>query len=390
MNIERRIEDHLHETLQRVLGFDFPAPALLGADWKGVAPDGVEKAASLYVNRDSREIMAWETRAARANRLQWLDHLADVASIACSDAQATNPEMIAGRFIINRLLPTVLPDTGDLILTKINHGFWEQLLLICNDGYDPLVTRPTARRGYSESYLDSRFLDALVILGRSQAKEYEGVLSFAGIDLGISFGSGDFWHGDLIARFAKLDAEMLRIIRGVHGGLSLFMSQMPEALRARFVDGAFAKKGLTDGSLASLLDSFSARVDHLAFVVPGHLAGIRLLRLAPERQQVLHVSGRIVHQAWPLMLAGVARPLLARLARGEHVGVIVQAAVFSALLPFYLVRAKADLGLPGQLSFLDLGQALDVLTPETGSTWIKKRSSDFGDDAGGLPLAIAS
>jgi len=98
-------------------------------------------------------------------------------------------------------------------------------------------------------------------------------------------------------------------------------------------------------------------------------------------------GGRHVHHAWPLMLAGVAVPLLARLAAGEHVAVIVQAAVFSALLPLYLLQAKEDLRLPGRLSFVDLGQALDVMTPETGSIWIRKNHGVVSN-AFTLPLSL--
>ena len=384
------IDYHLHQTLKRVLGFEMPAPSLLKANWTAVAADVVEKAAAHYVNRERLDLMAWETRIARHSRAAWLDHLADAAAEAQRLAGLMDSSRIYDCFKVDRVAPTTLPRAGDFVLTKINHGFWEQIFLITYDGYDPFLTRPTAKRGYSQYYLESRFLDAMVILGRDQVTIADDMRSFPGINLGISFSSGDYWHDDLMARIPRLDAEKLRVLHGAEAGLSVFLSQMPAARRTHFLDGAYAKQGLIDGTLARLLASFSDEVDHLAFVVPGHLSRLRLIGLPPDRQEVLHVSERLVHQAWPIMLAGVARPLLARLAAGEHVGVIVQAAVFSALLPLYLVQAKAALGLSGRLSFIDLGQALDVLTPETGSIWIKKQRFDSLVNANKIPLMIAA
>ena len=54
------------------------------------------------------------------------------------------------------------------------------------------------------------------------------------------------------------------------------------------------------------------------------------------------------------------------------------------------MQAKAALGLSGRLSFIDLGQALDVLTPETGSIWIKKQRFDSLVNANKIPLMIAA
>lgn len=384
------IDDHLHETVRHIFGFDFPVLSCLKPEWTGATSDTVENAARLYIKRENFELMAWESRAARHARLQWIDHLADTAAVAAVEADSINAGVIANRFLIDRVSTTEIPADGDLVLAKINHGFWEQLFLISHDGYLPHIVRPTARRGYMNAYLDSRFFDSLVLLARKRAKVAQDELTFHGIDLGISFGSGDHWHDDLIDRIPRLDYEALRIVKGVHAGLTVFLSQMLPASRARFLDGAFAKQGLTNGILVSLLHDVAAKVDHLTFVVPGHLAGVRLVGLPPERQQVLHVSARFVHQAWPLMLAGVARPLLARLAAGEHVGVIVQAAVFSTLLPLYLVHAKTGLGLPGRLTFIDLGQALDLLTPRSGGSWINKKGSGFLSGVNDIPLTITS
>lgn len=382
------IDDHLYETISRVYGFSFPEMSFLKANFEGRAPEEVEKYAQNFKLVVGKEILAWETQVARKNRLEWLEGLTAIAAVAAEDPVNLDVSCIDARLVIRRFSPCALPNTGDFVLSKINHGFWEKIFSILHDGYLQKLMRPMSRQGIAEAHLNSRFLDAFFTLSRDKSHVQGANLEFKGLDLGISFSSGDIWHDELMSRASKLDEDTLRIIRGVKAGLSIFLSQFSSVARAHFCDGAFAKQGLRNGTLNELLESFTNQVDHLAFVVPGHLEGVRLAGLSLERQQVLYVSGKFVHQSWPLMLAGIARPILARLAAGEHVGIIIQAAVFSALLPIYLVQAKSALGLPGRLTFLDLGQALDVVAPETGKTWIQKQRSSLAIDMELFPISL--
>ena len=70
--------------------------------------------------------------------------------------------------------------------------------------------------------------------------------------------------------------------------------------------------------------------------------------------------------------------------RGETITVLVQAAVFSALLALYLHNIKRDLDLPGRLYYYDLGQALDLVSPDVGGWWVQK--SRAASEAGDLSL----
>lgn len=383
-----KIADHLHNVIMRIMGFSFPPDKWLYTDWSFSTAEQVENASKMFISRDSENILVWQTRSARKNREAWVESLKDTASLVVNEAQNTDATSLREKFKIERTVPTTLPSLGDFVLTKVNHGFWEQLFLITHDGYNPHITRPTALRGYRAAYLDSYFLDAFMSLCRDQTSTNESCLAIDGMIFGVSFSSGDQWHEKLLATLHKLDAEKQRIVRGVYAGLSVFLSGFPTAHQACFYDGAYAKQFLLDGSLSGLLEEVSSKADHVVFVVPSHLSGIHFTNLPLDRQTVLHVSGRVVHQAWPVTLAGVANPILMRLAAGEQVAVVVQAAVFSALLPLYLLQAKKKLGLTGRLSFLDLGQALDVLTPETGSIWIKRQESRLSPETNAIPLAL--
>lgn len=388
MPISSNIVENLHHQISKAIGFDFPATPWLKWDWTNETSENIEKVSQAFSNRDIFDLLVWETKAAAKSRTEWLASLSDVAAKSAAFLHTASPSDIQKRTRITKHNPTSLPPEGDTVLMKVNHGFWEQVFLIAHDGYDPIITRPTAKRGFQNSYLESRFLDAIVGFTHPHVCVEGNILRFDGIQFGFSYNAGDLWNHELSARASNIDPNALRIMRGTAAGLEIFLSNFPDCSVIDFVDGAYAKQALIDGTLKQLLQDISSKVDHAAFVVPGHLAGLRFDTLAADRQSRLHVSGRLVHQAWPLALAGVGNPILQRLAAGEHVAVIVQAAVFSAMLAEYLLSAKRDLGLSGRLSLIDLGQALDILTPQTGNIWIKRVYPNLDVDLARLPLSV--
>lgn len=382
------IVDHLHLQIVKALGFDFPAYRWLEYDWSSNSAEDVEKFSKRYSAQGVNDLLAWETKSVAQSRNDWLTVMGNVACKSAASLRSSSPTDIQKRTNISQYKPASLPADGDTVLIKVNHGFWEQLFLIINESYDPVIMRPTSKLGYRKTYLDSRFLDAFVSLSRQHVQMNNNSLQFGQIKFGFSYNSGDFWNHELSEKVINENVQMLKVMRGSAAGLEIFLSNFFEYSTVNLVDGAYAKQGLFDGTLAQLLEDISIKSDHAFFVVPGHLSSLHFKSMNPKCQTILHVSQRLVHEAWPLALAGIGNPILQRVASGEHVAVIVQAAVFSAMLAEYLLTAKKNLQLTGRISFIDLGQALDVLTPETGSIWIKRVSQKLDVDISQLPLSI--
>lgn len=366
--------DFLHEFVSATLGFALPRGAWAEQNWAGRPGRKVENRAAAFTERDFPEMMLWETRAARRRHDEAMEALSERAVALAELARTLTRAEIERRFHIERP-PAAEPD-GDLVRFKINHGYWEQLFMVLHDGYVADLMRPTAKQACHGRYVASRFNEALLGLVEAQRAAEESRFRLAAGEFGMSFGSGNFWHDGWLAPQVGWEGEGLRITRGVYAGARLFLSQLGDPDSAAFVDGAYAKQGLLDGSLAGQLQRLGERADRVLFCVPPHLAGLHLTRVARNKQAVLHLSGRLVHESWPMTLAGVGGPILKQLARGEAVAVFVQAAVFSALLGLYLQLAKRELGLPGRLYYLDLGQALDAACPEGGGRWALRRRAD--------------
>ena len=144
------------------------------------------------------ELLAWETKSASLSRSNWLDRMKSVACSNAANLHSSTASDIKKLTSISQYMPTSLTTCSeDTVLIKINHGFWEQIYLIINDGYDPIIMRPTAKLGYQESYLNSRFLDALLFFSRKHASVENSILKFNLIDFGFSYNNGDFWNNEI-------------------------------------------------------------------------------------------------------------------------------------------------------------------------------------------------
>ena len=391
MSTVSNIIENLHSRLIEAFGFNFPATRWLKYDWANKSASDVENFSKHFAAIEINELLAWETKSASLSRSNWLDRMKSVACSNAANLHSSTASDIKKLTSISQYMPTSLTTCSeDTVLIKINHGFWEQIYLIINDGYDPIIMRPTAKLGYQESYLNSRFLDALLFFSRKHASVENSILKFNLIDFGFSYNNGDFWNNEISEVMTTKNPLWLKIMRGSAAGLKIFFSNFPNHSIVEFIDGAYAKQGLFDGKLFKLMSDIGEKADHIFFVVPGHLSNLRYTSIDSECQTVLHVSNNLVHESWPVALAGVGTPILERVASGEHVAVIVQAAVFSVLLAEYLLDAKKQLGLNGRITFLDVGQALDIMAPDTGSIWIKKASTSkrLNIDFSQIPLSI--
>ena len=381
-----RIDDYIYTSIRELLGFEFPRYEWLWSSWTDLPAKEVEQQTHVFVTRHFHELMAWETRCCNIDRLENFEELRRKATSVINKASQLTSCMIKDKYSISQHIPQPNCTGHSLMLSKINHGFWEQFILVFSDGYMPEVIRPTAKRGYKRCYIDSLFADALREL--TSRRIDKGYLSHDGIfaGFGISFTAGDLWHSEFINRFSRLDEKSLIVARGAYAGLELFFGNVTSASSYSFIDGAYAKKSVMSGEIDRLIESLCRTTDCAFIVAPGHLANAKIGCLSEEKQKLIHVSSRQVHEGWPITLAGVSRPILSALSEGKDVVVLVQAAVFSALLPLFLLEAKENLNLSGNLSYIDLGQAMDAVNPECGKAWVKR----ITDGQDGSPIRIQS
>lgn len=284
------------------------------------------------------------------------------------------PSFVAERIDIAAAPDFALLADTETCYVKINHGFWEQLYA--------LFGRPDAERmrikepaRFHTQYVESGFLDALeVAIGRVARPEGHR-LGFPGMHLGISLASGSHDHPELLARFAERPAARRSIVLGAAIGLVAWWETLAPGLQPSFCDGSFPKRGLATGALPAALDAAAARSERIVFVVPPHLATIRLAGARIPQESVL-VPPTTVHESWAACLAATAGHVLARLAADGRVLVITQSAVFSAVLGAFLLDARRRL-LPAdaRLRFFDLGQALDVAAPAAGGPWARQQET---------------
>lgn len=340
-----------------------PPPVSLPANWPANTAGLVAEAGAGH----------WQRRGERERRL-----MKALATIAPEVSPATLPSFSAARLDI---APT--PDfrtlgDSDLCYVKINHGFWEQIYALFGDR-DPVRMRIVDPRRFGARYIASAFADALVTAIAAIARPDGARLHFDGVYLGTSLDNGTLDHDAILAGFPDREATDQRIALGAAIGLVAWWESLFPGLRPAFCDGSFPKQGLSTGRLRETLAWAADRSDRIVFVVPPHLARIRLADTAVHQESVL-VPAKTVHESWVDALHVTAGHVLARLAADGRLLVITQSAVFSALLGFFLADARSRLPLPGTvLRYFDLGQALDVAAPDTGGTWVRRNRA--GDES---------
>ena len=372
--------DHFFcDFMNAAFGYKIPAPKFLATDWTALPAKTVESDSNHFQVAGLFDIRAWATkRSDAADAARWDQQQTWAAEIA-EEARSLTPETIQAQFKITRTRYDEDDFASDIWNCKINHGYWEQHFMLHSDGYDEELMRPTARRGFHDSYYTSRFEQALLESVRRVSAVEDGALRFSGMEFGFAFHSGGWWHDDWMNQSNwQRNPHFAKVAKGTYAGGRLFFRELAGDHPVVLADGAFPKQTLLTGELVDVTRAMADRSDTVVFCVPPHLEKARLKDVEQAKQTTLLVSGRFVHHAWAPTLAGVAKPLLERLARGETVTILVQAGVFSALLACYLKAAKAALNLPGRTYYLDLGQAIDVVTPDTGGNWIGNKA---GSDA---------
>lgn len=259
---------------------------------------------------------------------------------------------------------------NDFCYVKINHGFWEQLYALFAPA-DPSRMRVTDPQRFRGQYLTSAFLDALAQVLKNGSHTVGDRLRFPAVHLGVSLASGTHDHLDVLSGFAARSPTEKKIVIGAAIGLVSWWATLAPGRRPAFCDGSFPKRGLATGRLHKTLARAAGCSERIVFVVPKHLAGIRLAETTIPQESLL-VSSTTVHESWAAGLHAIAGHVLGRLAADGRVLVITQSAVFSALLGFFLADAKRRL-LPAasRLTYLDLGQVLDVAAPDAGGHWAR-------------------
>ncbi len=260
---------------------------------------------------------------------------------------------------------------------KINHGFWEQILRIGWRKKPEEIGRPIAPGHYRRIYINTCFTQALIEGMRSCATITDQNIRFDTIDFGFSLNNGMLTHREILDGFETLSEEDRIIGRGAIGGLLAFMERGLGMTSGRFMDGGFPKLTFQSGKLAAMIERCTYQFDRIVYVVPPHLQNIRTATGRDIAQTVYQISGNKLLLSWLPTLYLTAQGISQMLTAGEKVLVITQSAVFSAMLGLYL----HDLGklfdatnLP--ISFLDLGQVLDMANPISAAGWVKVYQPD--------------
>ena len=271
----------------------------------------------------------------------------------------------------------------DFLFTKINHGFWEQLVMLYARSPDAEKLRTImASNRFARMYISSGFLFALQTLFLKAAVHGEGVIDLREAGFAISFGNGTLSSAELKANI-HADFEALQVIySGAAIGSAAFFSALFGPRKMQVFDSCYAKDGLLYGDLEKDIGAWLQSSSRLVFVVPPHLQWIRYAPAKDLPQDVFMISGTKVHESWTAALYSVSLQMLSRLARGEGVTIITQSGVFSALLGLFLYLAKRDFlsGKGGVLGFFDLGQILDMANQEDGGPWLRKRAASIDED----------
>jgi len=200
-------------------------------------------------------------------------------------------------------------------------------------------------------------------------------LTFPGMSLGVSLASGTHDHLDVITSFPGRPPRQQLVILGAAVGLVAWWETLFPGLRPAFCDGSYPKRGLATGTLKTALLQAAAASERIVFVVPPHLAAIRLADV-PIPQETVVVPPTLVHESWIPCLEATAGHVLGRLASNGRVLVLIQANVFSAALGAFLLDARRHLfSADARLRIFDLGQALDIAAPDCGGLWAKQHAA---------------
>ena len=260
---------------------------------------------------------------------------------------------------------------------KVNHGFWEQVLAAGWPRRPKNIGRPVSPKHYNRIYFDTCFVDALLNSMRDSAKITNGTLAFEPIDFGVSLNNGLLSHREILDNFAELTDEDRVVGRGAMVGMLSFLECGFGASAGSFIDGGFAKRSFLSGELASWAETVPNNFDHVVYVVPPHLGKITLLDEGKIAQTVYQISGRKLLLSWLPTLYLLARGIYEKLETGEKLVVVTQSAVFSALLGCFVhqIARTFDKATP-PVSFLDLGQVLDMANPDAAASWVKVYQPD--------------
>lgn len=259
---------------------------------------------------------------------------------------------------------------GDVIYIKINHGFWEQIYAIFGQR-DPGRMRIADTSGFTRQYVESGFHDALRRALEPLALETPERWRSCGLHLAVSLGNGGRSHAALLRDFDSRDEARKRVAVGAAIGVAGWWQASFPGAALMFDDGCLPKTSLMSGELTRILAWACESSDQVIFVVPPHLKAVRLAQCTLPQRTVI-VPGATVHESWVPCLYETSGHILHEVSAGRRVLVLAQCAVFSALLGAFLAHAKRVLS-PGRgvLRFLDLGQALDAATPDSGGLWLR-------------------
>ena len=312
----------------------------------------------------------WVPKDSKQQLTDKLDELALRSNDLAGQASLMTIDAALNQYQISELAWGKIQKNEHYFHPKINHGFWEKLLVASSTIHVPkLHSYSKDRVFHRERLLHSRFFFALRAASTSSSQLANEPVR---IDFGFSFGNGSISHAELL-RSGTSEAGKKRILGTWAGSKLLFDSE--SAIPPNIVDGGAVKQALISGTLGKELHRLAADADSVAFIVPDSFPDLFLKSVDPAKQHTVRISGQHAAPRWPRVLC-VSEPLLERVIAGERVLVLAQGGVAASLLGLYLAYAVGRLNPAGVLQFLDVGQALDHGVPQNKrGEWVGK--SDY-------------
>ncbi len=246
---------------------------------------------------------------------------------------------------------------GGHVYTKLNHGFWEKIAFRGCQSLGAPYVRPM------KAALDPMgMFGDLVALALAAQRRRRGAV--AGCYLGDRFAVGlGFNDGMRESSRQTYSGELWQAPRGAMTGCLAFLDAAAPSDRHLFADAGFPKRLVMSADMPVMAERIADGADALVFVVPPHLARIRLKGFAGDDYRLI-VPPRSIHALWPVVLAVVLGRLAEIMRTHRRVTVLVQAA--SLAVPMgSLLDLMRDEAPDGELHVIDMGQALDVATLAT-------------------------
>ncbi|MBB3168367.1 hypothetical protein [Simiduia aestuariiviva] len=250
------------------------------------------------------------------------------------------------------------------VFHKLNHGYWEYLLLIFlgTNTYSRYKLREAKYETFNKRLRLPGYISALYQSQRSLINDPNDQYYYA-----ISCSAGIQPIDNYIEK------ELTDVARGAMAGAIAYRSLFSDTGSSVY-DGYAVKSLCYRDLLFDFIDVLAQRSDALVFIVPQTIKNIRLDSVLVN-QYVLAVPRHHVHEYWPSVLALCIGYIDRLRSRHNKLTVIMECGAFSALLSVAMKKLNDEqVGTQGGwIKSFDLGRVLDSSneTAVKSQRWLK-------------------